>query len=37
MKKKYVCPKIEEISISDLGDAYFGAMASGCCNGGQRC
>jgi len=37
MKKKYECPKVEIISIADLGDAYFGAMASSCTNGGKRC
>ncbi len=36
-KKKYVKPEVVKISVKELGQAYYGAMASACCIGAQRC
>ncbi len=37
MKKKYKKPMIIDISFKKLSEAFYGAMASSCCKGGQRC
>ncbi len=37
MKKKYVKPEVIRISTEEIGKAYYGAMASSCCSGNQRC
>ena len=37
VKKKFEKPVVVQFSIAELGKAYYGAMASSCCSGGQRC
>lgn len=37
MKKKYVSPVVLKFTSEDLGEAYYGAMASSCCSRSQRC
>lgn len=37
MKKAYVKPKVLVISNTELGKAYYGAMASSCCQRNDRC
>ena len=37
MKKTYVAPIVLVLTNEELGEAYYGAMASSCCTGGQRC
>lgn len=37
MKKAYTKPLVMVISDQELGEAYYGAMASSCCKSGQRC
>ena len=37
MKKAFEKPLIMRLIISELGEAYYGVMASSCCSRGQRC
>lgn len=37
MKKTYEKPMVIIINKEILGEAYYGAMASGCCTSSQRC
>ena len=37
VKKKFEKPVVVQLSIAELGEAYYGAMASSCCSRGQRC
>lgn len=37
MKKTYIAPVVLVLTNEELGEAYYGAMASSCCAHGQRC
>lgn len=37
MKMDYKEPVVLVITNEELGEAYYGAMASSCCTAGQRC
>lgn len=37
MKKTYVAPIVLVLTNEELGEAYYGAMASSCCTRSQRC
>jgi len=37
MKKVYSKPIVLVLTDEELGEAYYGAMASSCCARGQRC
>ena len=37
MKKVYLAPIVLVLTNKELGEAYYGAMASSCCSRGQRC
>lgn len=37
MKKLYLAPVVLVLTNEDLGEAYYGAMASSCCVHGKRC
>jgi hypothetical protein len=37
MKKTYTPPVVMTITDKELDQAYYGAMASSCCQSGQRC
>lgn len=37
MKKKYQKPFLIVLKVEEFGSAYYGAMASSCCQSGARC
>jgi hypothetical protein len=37
MKKQFQEPVVVKLIISEMGEAFYGAMASSCCTRGQRC
>ena len=37
MKKTFQKPLVMMLDVSELGEAYYGAMASSCCARGRRC